>query len=164
MKQRRSATTINLKNIVDMLQEPITHARRNSKANHERTESLPVITFDELYCSDDLDEAWLNNKSENFTYCYDPRKRSYSKGQEAVQTRIEIIDGIENCGVRDQQSIDLDNDRYVDIFSNDKNFHVYEDGWVELASEVEHASALRKVLHRSRNIARDIFRGVKKHE
>ena len=36
----------------------------------------------------------------------------------------------------DQNSISFNNDGHVDLFSNDENFHIYEDGWIKLASEV----------------------------
>ena len=46
---------------------------------------------------------------------------------------------------------------YIDLFKDDKNFHIFEDGWVTLASEIERVGTFHKVLKKSKTIACSLF-------
>ena len=129
----------------DFLQEPIFRAKKNGKPNHKRTMSLPAISFAGLCSNFGLNHIEMNLISET-TDCSD------SEGKVINEINIDILDESED-EIAVCTNVNFDNDGDVDIFTDDKNFHVYKDGWVVLASEMKQKSALKKVFERFRDIA-----------
>jgi len=163
----RPKTQNKLNYVINVLQEPFTRTMRRSKGNRERSNSLPLISVPELCPDVNLDESWINDRSETIDFCGEPRSKFFTdldKHDMIAHRRSEGRTSLNVSAIADgdykYMSTEISNPCYVDIFTYDKHFHVDEGGWVELASEMEHKSTLKKLLDRSRNI----FRNRKMHD